>query len=59
MVTRGSKVAPTLCAGCMGYVDPLSAVVSPEKVRLISPSKCGKILALPIVVFMSVSAQLT
>ena len=52
-------MAPTLCAGCMGYVDPLSAVVSPEKVRLISPSKCGKILALPIVVFMSVSAQLT
>ena len=50
-------MAPTLCAGWV--VDPLSAVVSPEKVRLIGPSKCGKILALPIVVFMSVSAQLT
>ena len=57
MVTDGWKVASTLCAGWV--VDPLSAVVSPEKVKLISPSKCGKILALPIVVFMSVSAQLT
>ena len=57
MVTGGWKLAPTQCAGWV--VDPLSAVVSPEKVRMISPSKCGKILALPIVVFMSVSAQLT